>query len=286
MSHYTDRTILVTGASEGIGRALCLALAPQRPRLVLAARNRARLEELATECQALGSRTLVVPTDVTDPEACRVLIEAAVAEFGDIDALVANAGGTMWTRFDEVEDLGLFERLMRLNYLGSVYPTYYALPHLKRSRGQLVAIASVAGLVGVPTRTGYSAAKHALIAFCDALRVELARDGRGRDGDLPGLRGVPDPSPRARRRRPSARVEPDGGTEDHVDRGVRGADRQRDGGPAPAGRDVGARHARPLAAIDRARVARQDGGKSDPAPRVRRRRISASGSRRPRRGST
>lgn len=177
MNRYTDRTILVTGASEGIGRALCLALAPQRPRLVLAARNRARLEELAAECGRLGAETLVVPTDVTDPAACKALVEAAVTRFGGIDALVANAGGTMWTRFDEVEDLGLFERLMRLNYLGSVYPTYYALPHLKHARGQLVAIASVAGLVGVPTRTGYSAAKHALIAFCDALRVELRGTG-------------------------------------------------------------------------------------------------------------
>jgi short-subunit dehydrogenase len=177
MSHYSDRTILVTGASEGIGRALCLALAAQRPRLVLAARNRGRLEELAAECGRLGAQTLVVPTDVTDPEACKALVEAAVARFGGIDAVVANAGGTMWTRFDEVEDLGLFERLMRLNYLGSLYPTYYALPQLKRTRGQLVAIASVAGLVGVPTRTGYSAAKHALIAFCDALRVELRGSG-------------------------------------------------------------------------------------------------------------
>jgi short-subunit dehydrogenase len=177
MSHYSDRTILVTGASEGIGRALCLALAAQRPRLVLAARNRGRLEELAAECGRLGAQTLVVPTDVTDPDACKALVEAAVARFGGIDAVVANAGGTMWTRFDEVEDLGLFERLMRLNYLGSLYPTYYALPQLKRTRGQLVAIASVAGLVGVPTRTGYSAAKHALIAFCDALRVELRGSG-------------------------------------------------------------------------------------------------------------
>jgi short-subunit dehydrogenase len=177
MSRYADRTIVVTGASEGIGRALCLALAPQGPQLVLAARNRERLAELAADCERLGARTLVVPTDVTDPQACRALIEATAARFGGLDALVANAGGSMWSRFDEVEDLGLYERLMRLNYLGSVYPAYYALPLLKRSRGQLVAIASVAGLVGVPTRTGYSAAKHALIAFCDSLRIELAGSG-------------------------------------------------------------------------------------------------------------
>jgi NAD(P)-dependent dehydrogenase (short-subunit alcohol dehydrogenase family) len=68
----------------------------------------------------------------------------------------------MWTRLDEIEDLSIFERLMRLNYLGSVYPTFHALPHLKRAQGRIVAVASMAGLIGVPTRTGYSAAKHAV----------------------------------------------------------------------------------------------------------------------------
>ena len=71
----------------------------------------------------------------------------------------------------------IFERLMRLNYLGSVYPTFHALPHLKRAGGRIVAVASMAGLIGVPTRTGYSAAKHAVVGFFDSLRVELADAG-------------------------------------------------------------------------------------------------------------
>jgi len=66
---------------------------------------------------------------------------------------------------------------MRLNYLGSVYPTFHALPHLRRSRGRIVAVASMAGLIGVPTRTGYSAAKHAVVGFFDSLRVELLEAG-------------------------------------------------------------------------------------------------------------
>jgi short-subunit dehydrogenase len=177
MSVFADKVIIVTGASEGIGRALALALAPQKPRLVLAARNRDRLDSLATECVALGAQAQVVPTDVTDPEACRELVAEAVRRYGGIDVLVNNAGGTMWTRLDEIRDLTIFERLMRLNYLGSVYPTYYALPELKRSRGRVVALASMAGLTGVPTRTAYSAAKHAVIGFFDSLRVEVAGDG-------------------------------------------------------------------------------------------------------------
>jgi short-subunit dehydrogenase len=177
MGAFTNQVVVVTGASEGIGRAFCLALAPQRPRLVLAARSRERLDSLAHECRLAGAETMVVPTDVTEVEACRALIEAAVAQFGGVDVLVNNAGGTMWTRLDEMQDLSIVERLMRLNYLGSVYPTFHALPHLKRSRGRIVAVASLAGLIGVPTRTGYSAAKHAVIGFFESLRVELADDG-------------------------------------------------------------------------------------------------------------
>jgi len=177
MSAFAGRSIVLTGASEGIGRAFALALAPQRPKLVLAARNRERLESLATECVALGAEAHVVPTDVMDASACEALIDEAVGRCGGIDVLVNNAGGTMWTRLDEVQDLSIFERLMRLNYLGSIYPTFHALPHLKRSRGRIVAVASMAGLIGVPTRTGYSAAKHAVIGFFDSLRVELMDSG-------------------------------------------------------------------------------------------------------------
>lgn len=177
MSAFAGRSIVLTGASEGIGRAFALALAPQRPKLVLAARNRERLESLATECVALGAEAHVVPTDVMDASACEALIDEAVVRCGGLDVLVNNAGGTMWTRLDEVQDLSIFERLTRLNYLGSVYPTFHALPHLKRSQGRIVAVASMAGLIGVPTRTGYSAAKHAVIGFFDSLRVELMDSG-------------------------------------------------------------------------------------------------------------
>ena len=177
MSAFTGQTIVLTGASEGIGRAFALGVAPRRPKLVLAARNRERLESLAAECRSLGAEAHVVPTDVTDAAACKALIDESVARFGGIDVLVNNAGGSMWTRLDEVQDLSIFEQLMRLNYLGSAYPTFHALPHLKRSRGRIVAVASMAGLIGVPTRTGYAAAKHAVIGFFDSLRVELLGSG-------------------------------------------------------------------------------------------------------------
>src|SRR5512144_3221359 len=105
MSVFENRVVIVTGASEGIGRALCIALAAARARLVLAARNEERLLSLARECASAGAETLVHRTDVTSSESCRSLIEATIARFGSIDVLVNNAGGTMWTPFEQIEDL-------------------------------------------------------------------------------------------------------------------------------------------------------------------------------------
>jgi short-subunit dehydrogenase len=173
MSHYTGKVVVVTGASQGIGRALCLALAEQRPRLVLAARDEAKLQEVAEECRKKGADVLVVPTDVSSPVACEALVKKTLERFVVLDVLVNNAGIGMIARFDEVQDLGVFEQLMKVNYLGCVYPTYFALPALKQARGQIVAVASLAGLTGVPTRTGYAASKHAVFGFFDSLRIEL-----------------------------------------------------------------------------------------------------------------
>jgi short-subunit dehydrogenase len=177
MPPYTGKVIVVTGASAGIGRELCLMLAPQRPRLVLAARDEARLHEVAEECRSRGAEALVCKTDVSSQEDCRTLVERAVAQFQGVDVLVNNAGMSMWARFDEVQDLSIYETLMRVNYLGCVYPTHYALPELKLRGGQIVVVASLAGLTGVPTRTGYAASKHALFGFFDSLRIELEGTG-------------------------------------------------------------------------------------------------------------
>jgi short-subunit dehydrogenase len=177
MAAYAGKVVVVTGASQGIGKALSLELAAQRPRLVLAARDEGALEEVAATGRARGAEALVVRTDVADEASCRALVQRTVEGFGGIDVLVNNAGMGMLARFEDVTDLSLYERLMRVNYLGSVYPTFCALPHLKRSRGQVVAVSSLAGLAGVPMRTAYAATKHAQIGFFDSLRVELMGTG-------------------------------------------------------------------------------------------------------------
>ena len=175
MQTLADKVVIITGASEGIGRALAKAMAPLGCRLVLTARSQARLHSLQEELSSIASMPpLVVPADVTDADACRALIDTCMAHFGRLDILVNNAGMTMWSRFDELEDLAILERVMRVNYLAPAMLTHYALPHLKASRGQVVVVASVAGLTGVPTRSGYSASKHAVMGFFDSLRIELA----------------------------------------------------------------------------------------------------------------
>jgi short-subunit dehydrogenase len=176
-SALTGHVVVLTGASEGIGRALALELARRGLRLVLAARNLERLQIVARECETRGSAAVAVATDVLDPAQCHALIDAAIARFGRLDVLINNAGGTMWARFDALADLSVYEHLMRLNYLSVVHLTAAALPWLKQTQGRLVAIASMAGLTGVPERTGYSASKHAMVGFCESLRIELAGSG-------------------------------------------------------------------------------------------------------------
>lgn len=171
------KTFVITGASTGIGEALAVAYAARHDNVVLASRDEVALARVAERCERAGGKALVVKTDVGDPDQCKRMIDQAVAAFGGIDVLVNNAGLTMWARFEEITDLTLFERLMRVNYLGTVYSTHYALPHLKASRGLLVGVSSLTGKTGVPTRTAYGATKHAMQGFMDALRVELRGTG-------------------------------------------------------------------------------------------------------------
>ncbi|TLN18863.1 SDR family oxidoreductase, partial [bacterium] len=176
---FHDQVAIVTGASAGIGRALALNLAGQGASVVLAARRAERLEQVAAQCRALGGQALAVPTDVGDEAACRALVEQTIAAFGRLDLLVNNAGLAASALFDEFPDLSLFRRTMDANFYGTVYCTYYALPHLKRSRGRILAISSLGGKAALPYNTPYCASKYALHGFFDALRMELRGSGVG-----------------------------------------------------------------------------------------------------------
>jgi len=174
---FADNVVLLTGASSGIGRELALQLADQGARLVLAARRAELLDEVAELCRARGGQALSVPTDVSREDECRRLVERAVAAEGRLDTLIVNAGRTMWSLFADLQTLRPFEEIMQVNYFGSVYCTYYALPHLKKTRGRLIGVSSLTGKTGVPTRSGYAASKHAMAGFFDTLRIELIGSG-------------------------------------------------------------------------------------------------------------
>lgn len=169
--------VLITGAASGLGRILAMDLARKGNHLALFDLNSEQLTETCRICEELGGKALPIVGDVTKPEDCQRFVEAAVQRYEAIDALIANAGISMWARFEDVKDLSVFPRLMQVNYLGVVYCTYYALPFLRKSRGRIVAISSIQGKIGVPYHTGYVASKHAVQGFFNALRTELKGTG-------------------------------------------------------------------------------------------------------------
>jgi short-subunit dehydrogenase len=152
-------------------------LAAQGAWLALGARDIQRLEQVAEGCQQRGGRAIAIQTDVAEAAQCRRLVARAVNEYGRIDTLVNNAGLTMWAYFEELQDLAPLEKIMQINYFGSVYCTQAALPYLKRTKGRIAAVSSLTGKAGVTTRSGYAASKHAIVGFFDSLRIELAGSG-------------------------------------------------------------------------------------------------------------
>jgi short-subunit dehydrogenase len=186
------QVILITGASEGIGAEMARQLAAQHGAsvyLVLAARQQPRLEAVAAQCQAHGSQTLVVPGDLAVRSQCEQLIATTMAQCGRLDILINNAGVSAHALLADVQTahLAWYEDLMRINFWASVWCTHAALPHLQASRGQVVAVSSLAGLVGVPGRTAYCASKFAMAGFFEALRTELRDTGVGVTIAYPGV---------------------------------------------------------------------------------------------------
>jgi len=169
------KTVLITGAASGLGRQLSLDLAQQRVQLVLADQDREGLLQTLGSVQKLGCPAAYRRVDVAIEGDCAELVAFAIEQFGGIDFLVLCAGISMWARFDEITNLKVFRRLLDVNYLGAVYCIHAALPFLKESHGTIVAISSLQGEVAIPRHTGYSASKHALNGFLEALEMEVGR---------------------------------------------------------------------------------------------------------------
>jgi NAD(P)-dependent dehydrogenase (short-subunit alcohol dehydrogenase family) len=171
-----EKVALITGGSSGIGRATALRLASYGGRIVVSARNQAALEEVVGEAKKVGGQALAVPTDVTQSDHCRRAVEVAVSQFGRLDILLCSAGLSMRTYFEN-SDLAAMEQVVRVNFLGTLYTTHFAIPHIKKSKGSLVALSSLTGLRGIPSYSLYGATKFAVQGLYDSLRLELNRDG-------------------------------------------------------------------------------------------------------------
>jgi NAD(P)-dependent dehydrogenase (short-subunit alcohol dehydrogenase family) len=168
--------VIITGSSRGIGRATASAFAEEGAVVVLNGRNRERLEETRKGLEQKGHRVFAVPGDVTSHEQCSRIVEETVRAFGRIDVLINNAGIIMRGAFEDIQP-SVFQRVVQINLLGSVYPSMAALPFLRETRGSLVFISSIAGLRGFPMSSPYSAAKMALTALAESLKVELHGSG-------------------------------------------------------------------------------------------------------------
>ena len=169
---WKDQTVWITGASSGIGEALAKEFAGHGANLVLSARSKDKLEQVASTCPDVS--VLVLPLDVTDESQMSPAIKQVIERFGSIDLLINNAGISQRSTAIETT-METYRTIFEVDVFGQIALTKHVLPiMIEQASGHIAVTASVAGKMGVPFRTGYCAAKHAVMGFFDALRAEVA----------------------------------------------------------------------------------------------------------------
>ena len=174
MSFFNNKVVVVTGGSDGIGKALVEALLQQNAKVATCARNFDKLYQLSK--MHAGQSLITSAVDVSNENECKLFIDDIVKTYGKIDILINNAGISMRALFKDVS-LDTMRKVMDINYWGTVYCTKFALPHIIKQTGAVVAVSSIAGYRGLPGRSGYSASKFAMNGFMEALRTELLETG-------------------------------------------------------------------------------------------------------------
>lgn len=174
-----QQVIVITGASTGIGRETALSAAGRGAAVVLAARGKEALEQVAVQVRAGGGRAHVVVTDVTDPAQVEHLAAEAVAHFGRIDTWVNNAGVAEYATVAQMTPDEI-EQIIRTDLIGTIYGCKAALPHLRRAGGgTIINVGSGFSDRAVPLQSVYCAAKHGVKGFTEALRLEMMRENTG-----------------------------------------------------------------------------------------------------------
>jgi short-subunit dehydrogenase len=175
----SNKVVVITGASGGIGAGLARDFAGQGSSLVLAARSRDKLEALASEEVFRKAEVLLCPTDVTNPEQVKQMAEQTLQRFGRADILINNAGVAQFGSFLQI-DLAAMRRVFEVNYWGTVYACREFIPAMiRRGGGKVVNILSTAGFHGQPHLAAYGSSKAALHHFSESLRIEFSREGIG-----------------------------------------------------------------------------------------------------------
>jgi len=170
------RVVVITGASSGIGRSAAIEWGKRGARVVLSARNEAELANVAAEVRRAGGEALVEPGDVTDETHRKAIVARAEREYGGLDVLVNNAGRGYYAPARSI-DAAELEALFALNVIAPLRLAQLALPALERSKGTIVMLSSIAGVLVAPRMGAYAASKFALEAIAMALRAELASEG-------------------------------------------------------------------------------------------------------------
>lgn len=168
--------MIITGGSSGIGLALAYEFGRLGAKLTIVARDSAKLEVAAKEIRNNGVEVMTILADVSKEIDCKRVVDQTISQYSHLDILVNNAGISMRAAFKDT-DLSVLHKLMDINFWGTVYCTKYALPFILQRKGSIVGIISVAGHIGLPGRTGYSASKFAVRGFLDTVRSEYTNTG-------------------------------------------------------------------------------------------------------------
>lgn len=176
MNLFEGKVAVITGSNKGIGQTTAYMLADKGCKVVITGRDTEKIEETVRMVRSKGGESIGVTADITEPEQCERLFKETVQAFGKVDFLINNAGMVAKGLMEESVP-SAYKTVFDLNVLGSIYPTHIFLPEIKRNKGSIIFVSSVAGVVGLPSYTAYCGSKRAVVAIAETLKLELAGTG-------------------------------------------------------------------------------------------------------------